>query len=159
MLTSIYGCGLRVAEVTHLRIQDVDSRRMIIHVQQGKGRKDRIVALPQRLLGLLRGYWKAYRPQDWLFLGNSKDRPIREGSVRHACAKICRDAGLKKKLTPHSLRHAFATHLLEDGTDLRTVQLLLGHRSLSTTSRYTHISTERIRAVRSPLDLLPSEGS
>lgn len=159
MLTSIYACGFRVAEVTHLRIQDIDSRRMVIHVQQGKGRKDRLVPLCQRLLDLLREYWKTYRPQDWLFLGNSKDRPIRKGSVRHACAKICRAAGLNKKLTPHSLRHAFATHLLEDGADLRTVQLLLGHRSLNTTSRYTHISIERIRAVRSPLDLLPNEDS
>ena len=159
MLTSIYSCGFRVAEVTHLRVQDIDSRRMVIHIQQGKGCKDRLVPLCPRLLDLLREYWKAYRPQDWMFLGNSKDRPICKDSVRHACAKICRDAGLKKKLTPHSLRHAFATHLLEDGTDLRTVQLLLGHRSLSTTSRYTHISTERIRAVRSPLDLLPNKGS
>ncbi len=158
MLTSMYACGLRVSEVTHLRVQDIDSRCMILHVQQGKGRKDRVVSLPQRLLDLLREYWKEYRPEDWLFLGNSKDRPIRAGSVRHACAKICRDSGLKKKLSPHSLRHAFATHLLEDGTDLRTVQLLLGHRSLNTTSRYTHVSTERLRAVRSPLDSLPSEG-
>ncbi len=159
MLTSIYACGLRVSEVTHLRIQDIDSRRMLIHVQQGKGRKDRIVPLSERLLDLLREYWTVYRPEGWLFPGPWSDRPITASSVRNACYKICRDAGLKKKLSPHSLRHAFATHLLEDGTDLRTVQLLLGHRSLSTTSLYTHVSTQQLRAVRSPLDSLPSARS
>lgn len=159
MMTILYACGLRIAELTHLRVPDIDSRRMIIHVQQGKGRKDRIVPLSQRLLGLLREYWKAYRPEGWLFPGRSSDRPITTSSARVACYKICRDAGLKKKLNPHSLRHAFATHLLEDGTDVRTVQLLLGHRSLSTTSRYTHLSTQHLRAVRSPLDLLPGASS
>lgn len=159
MLTTLYACGLRIAELTHLRILDIDSRRMIIHVRQGKGRKDRIALLSQRLLGLLREYWTAYRPEDWLFPGRWSDRPITPTSVRKACTKICRDAGLKKKLNPHSLRHAFATHLLEDGADVRTVQLLLGHRSLSTTSRYTHLSTQHLRAVRSPLDSLPDARS
>ena len=159
MLTSLYACGLRVGEATQLRVEDIDSRRMIIHVQQGKGRKDRFVPLPQRLLDLLRNYWKAYRPGDWLFLGQSGDRPIQPESVRHACYRVSRDAGLKNKLSPHLLRHAFATHLLEDGTDIRTVQLLLGHRSLSSTSLYTHVSTQRLRAVRSPLDSLPSTDS
>ena len=101
----------------------------------------------------------AYRPEGWLFPGRWSDRPITTSAVRHACYKICRDSGLKKKLSPHSLRHAFATHLLEDGTDLRTVQLLLGHRSLATTSLYTHVSTQHLRAVRSPLDSLPGARS
>lgn len=159
ILTSLYACGLRVGEVTQLRVPDIDSRRMVVHVQQGKGRKDRFVPLPERLLDYLRQYWKAYRPQHWLFPGRSSDRPIHPDSVRHACYSVSRDAGLKRKLNPHLLRHAFATHLLEDGADLRTVQLLLGHRSLSSTSLYTHVSTQRLRGVRSPLDSLPGARS
>lgn len=158
MLTCLYGCGLRVSEVSQLRIPNIDSRRMVIHVQQGKGRKDRFAPLPQRLLELLRDYWKGYRPKDWLFPGSSSDRPIRPDSIRRACYSVSRDAGLRK-INPHLLRHAFATHLLEDGADLRTVQVLLGHRSLRSTILYTHVTTHRIRTVGSPLDSLPSMDS
>jgi site-specific recombinase XerD len=159
LLTTTYACGLRCAEVTHLRVSDIDSQRMLLHVQQGKGKKDRFVMLSERLLALLREYWKQYRPADWLFPGRSANHPIREASLRHACRKILKDSGLKKNITPHSLRHGFATHLLEEGADVRTIQMLLGHRSLSTTSRYTHVSVQRLHATPSPLDSLPSGGS
>lgn len=159
MLTTTYACGLRCAEVTHLRVENIDSQRMLLHVQQGKGKKDRFVMLSERLLALLREYWAQYRPADWLFPGQSAHHPIREASLRHACRKVLKDSGLKKNITPHSLRHAFATHLLEEGADIRTIQMLLGHRSLSTTSRYTHVSAHRLQTTPSPLDFLPNCGS
>ena len=159
LLTTIYACGLRSSEVTHLRVSDIDSQRMLLHVQQGKGKKDRLVMLSERLLTLLREYWKEYRPSDWLFPGRSVDQPIREASLRDACRKILKDSGLKKNITPHSLRHGFATHLLEEGADVRTIQMLLGHRSLSTTSLYTHVSADRLQATSSPLDFLPNYSS
>jgi integrase/recombinase XerD len=160
LLMTAYAAGLRVSEVVALRIDDIDSRRMVIRVRQGKGRKDRYVMLSPRLLDLLRTYWKAARPRDWLFPGRDGDRPITAGAVMEACQVAGRAAGLGKHVTVHTLRHSFATHLLEAGTDLRTIQLLLGHRSLKTTAIYTHVSAAALEATQSPLDRLapPSGG-
>ncbi len=147
--------GLRVSELCHLPVSDIDSQRMTIHVQQGKGQKDRYVMLSSRLLMQLRHYYKQYRPAPWLFSGNDPEQPISKNTVEQACQKFRQRSGLSKPITPHSLRHAFATHLLEDGTDLRTIQLLLGHRSLSTTARYLRLTTHTVCAVVSPFERLP----
>ena len=155
ILMTAYAAGLRISEATHLKVTDVDSQRMMLRVDQGKGRKDRYVMLSPRLLELLRAYWKAVHPKLWLFPGDQPGQPITRGAVELACQKARRASGIKKPITPHSLRHAFATHLLESGTDLRTIQLLLGHRSLATTSRYLKVATHTVCATTSPFDWLP----
>ena len=157
-LTVCYAAGLRVSEATHLKITDIDSQRMMIRVEQGKGQKDRYVMLSPKLLEQLRTYWKAYRPKEWLFAGNLPGRPIGRHALEQACQKYHRRCGIPKPLTPHSLRHAFATHLLESGAEVRTIQLLLGHRSLATTARYLKLATHAVCATPSPWDLIaPAE--
>lgn len=156
MFMAGYGAGLRVSEITHLRLRDIDSSRMVIHVCQGKGKKDRYVMLSPRLLAVLRIYWQATRPAHWLFPGVKPNQPCSRVSVRYACRQARLDAGLSKPVTPHMLRHSFATHLLEAGTDLRIIQVLLGHNSPRTTARYTHVSTEQLQQTQSPLDTLPN---
>jgi len=154
LFTAVYACGLRVSEVVALRAEDIDSQRMVLRVCQGKGKKDRYVMLSPKLLGVLRDYYKAFRPTATLFFGKDRGRPLDRGTVLRACRLIARRAGLTKRVTVHTLRHSFATHLLEAGVDLRTIQALLGHRSLRTTALYTFVSTERVAATPSPLDLL-----
>lgn len=154
ILMTAYSAGLRLAEVAALRVTDIDSGRMVIRVQQGKGRKDRYVMLSPALLTLLRTYWKAARPAEWLFPGRTLGEHIGPRAVQTACERAAEASGLSKKVTVRSLRHSFATHLLEAGTDVRTIQILLGHSSLQTTARYTHVSTATIRAAASPLDSL-----
>ncbi len=155
LLMAAYAAGLRVSEATHLKVTDIDSQRMMIRVEQGKARKDRYVMLSPRLLDVLRAYWKHERPTLWMFPGNIPGQPISKNAVELACQKAHRATGITKPITPHSLRHAFATHLLESGADVRTIQLLLGHRSLATTSRYLKIATSTVCATVSPFDLLP----
>jgi integrase/recombinase XerD len=155
ILITAYAAGLRISEVTHLKITDIDSQRMMIRIAQGKGQKDRYVMLSLQLLEILRAYWKATRPKDWLFPGDIPGRPITTGAVEDACQKARRVSGIKKPITPHSLRHAFATHLLESGTDVRKIQLLMGHRSLASTARYLKVATTTVCATTSPFDLLP----
>jgi site-specific recombinase XerD len=155
ILTACYASGLRISEVIHLRASAIDSRRMVIRVALGKGGKDRYVMLSPKLLEILRRYWRATHPKEWWFPGAFPGRPITRGAVEDACQKANRISGLSKHVTPHLLRHAFAVHLLESGTDLRTIQLLLGHRSLSTTAQYLRIATSKICGTSSPLDLLP----
>ncbi|MDB5821772.1 MAG: int [Herminiimonas sp.] len=155
LLMTAYAAGLRISEATHLKVTDIDSQRMMLRVDQGKGRKDRYVMLSPRLLDALRLYWKAVRPTLWLFPGDLSGQPITRGAVALACQKAHRASGIPKPITAHSLRHAFATHLLESGTNVRTIQLLLGHRSLATTSRYLKVATSTVCATSSPLDLLP----
>ena len=153
-LTAAYAAGLRVSEVVTLRVEDIDSARMLIHVRQGKGQKDRIVSLSEVLLRSLRAYWREYRPRVWLFPGQKRDKPICKRTLQGACERADRAAGLKKHVTAHTMRHSFATHLLEAGTDIRTVQALLGHASLSTTAIYAHVQRRLVTATRSPLDLI-----
>lgn len=153
ILTICYGAGLRVSEAVHLKASDIDSGRMVIRVAQGKGQKDRYVMLSPRLLDVLRRYWREVRPKDWLFPGDVPGRPISRITVGRVCDKARRRARIGKPVTPHSLRHAFAVHLLETGTDIRTIQLLLGHRNLITTARYLRIAASAVCATRSPLDL------
>ena len=155
LLTVAYAAGLRVSEATHLKVTDIDSQRMVIRVEQGKGQKDRYVMLSPRLLEELRTYWKVARPKLWLFPGDIPGRPITRDAVEQACDKARRLSGIDKPITPHSMRHAFATHLLEAGTDVRRIQLLLGHRSLATTSHYLKVATSSVCATVSPFDLLP----
>jgi integrase/recombinase XerD len=161
LLMTAYAAGLRVSEVTQLQVADIDSSRMVIGVRQGKGQKDRYVMLSPRLLEILRAYWRAVRPRDILFPGAIPGRPITTGCVRKACHRARHAAGLGKHVTVHTLRHSFATHLLEAGTDLRTIQVLLGHHSFSTTARYVHVATASLSSVKSPfdrLDLTPRGG-
>jgi len=155
MLVIAYSAGLRISEVTRLKLKDIDSKRMSIRVEQGKGHKDRYVMLSPNLLTLLREYWKAYRPSDWLFPGSLPDRPIAPGTVRTVCRYANLASGLNKHVTPHTMRHCFATHLLEAGEDLRKIQLLLGHRSMASTSLYTHIAIHDMHHTKSPFDSLP----
>jgi len=155
VLMTMYAAGLRVSEATHLKVADIDSSRMAIRVEQGKGHKDRYVMLSERLLAQLRSYWRDYRPCGWLFPNQERTGPLPISTVQTVCKEARRDAGLSKPVTPHTLRHCFATHLLEAGTDLRTIQVLMGHRSLSTTAVYTHVAIQNLHDVRSPLDLLP----
>jgi site-specific recombinase XerD len=150
-----YATGLRVLELAHLEVRDIDSDRRVIRVRAGKGKKDRFVPLSPRLLEELRAYWRIARPRPFLFPGDQAHRPITTGSIRGACRRTTRLAGLKKRVTPHTFRHSFATHLLEAGVDLRTIQLLLGHGALKTTARYTRVSTRKFRSLRTPFDRLP----
>ncbi len=154
MLTTLYATGLRASELVSLRVGDIDSRRMVIRVQQGKGRKDRYVMLSPKLLDLLREYWRKYRPTEWLFPGQDRRRHLDRRALVKICAAVARRACLRKKVTPHTLRHSFATHLLESGTDIRTIQALLGHRSLRTTALYTFVSMKTVLGTRSPLEAL-----
>ena len=152
ILMTAYAAGLRLSEVIGLRVDDVDSKRMVIRVRQAKGRRDRYVMLSPRLLALLREYWKLERPTDWLFPGDVPGNSITGKAVHKICVRAAEDAGLGKHVTVHTLRHSFATHLLEAGTDIRTIQILLGHRKLETTAIYTHVSPAAVEATQSPLD-------
>jgi integrase/recombinase XerD len=159
LLMTLYATGVRRAELTHLKISDVDSQRMVIHVRGGKGRKDRDVMLSPKLLKELREHWRRLRrkPSEWLFPGNQQhtnDRPISTKAVWHACRNAAKRAGIKKQVHPHTLRHCFATHLLEQGADLRNIQMLLGHSDLEQTTIYLHVSELRLNATASPLDSL-----
>ncbi len=154
LLAILYGCGLRVSEVTQLKVSDIDSARNVVRVRHGKGCKDRQTLLPAKLLELLRCYWRKQRPTDWLFPSEDSTRPLSPKAVFLACRKAARKAGLAKPIHPHSLRHAFATHLLEAGVNLRTIQILLGHANLETTARYLHVADVAVRTTASPLDSL-----
>ena len=155
VLVTAYAAGLRVFEVVALRTCDIDSSRMVLRVANGKGAKERLVMLSPKLLDLLRAYWKAERPHsEWLFPGRDPDQHISIRSVQLACQTAREAAGIPKHVTMHTLRHSFATHLLEAGVDLYTIKLLLGHRSLSSTARYLHVATNSVCAVPSPLDRL-----
>src|SRR5882757_4418419 len=155
ILTTCYAAGLRVSEATRLKVADIDSERMVIRVEQGKGQKDRYVMLSPKLLQTLREWWRVDKPKQWLFPSELVGSHITRDAVEQACQKAHRICRISKPITPHCLRHAFAVHLLESGTDVRTIQLLLGHRSLATTARYLRIATTKVCSTRSPLDLLP----
>jgi integrase/recombinase XerD len=160
LLMALYATGLRRAELACLKITDIDSARNVIHVQGGKGRKDRDVMLSQNLLEVLREHWRSLRrkPAVWLFPGNrwhTADHPITTKVIWTACREAAQRAGIRKEVHPHTLRHCFATHLLEDGADLRTIQILLGHRDLEETTIYLHLSQQHLNATASPLDSLP----
>jgi integrase/recombinase XerD len=154
ILTVCYATGLRISEAVHLKPAAIDSKRMVIRVDQGKGRKDRYVMLPARLLDMLRDYWRRTHPGEWLFPGDRPGQPVSPLTIDRTCREVRQHCGIGKPVTPHSLRHAFAVHLLEAGTDLRTIQLLLGHRNLSTTARYLMIATSKVCATASPLESL-----
>lgn len=160
LLMALYATGLRRAELARLKITDIDSSRNVIHVQGGKGRKDRDVMLSPNLLEALREHWRSLRrkPAIWLFPGNrwhTADQPISPKVIWFACKEAARRAGIRKEVHPHTLRHCFATHLLEAGADLRTIQILLGHRDLEETTIYLHLSQQHLNATASPLDALP----
>ena len=154
ILTVCYATGLRISEAVRLKPGAVDSQRMVIRVDQGKGHKDRYVMLPPKLLAMLRDYWKRTHPGEWLFPGDRVGQPISPLTIGHICRQVRLQCGIGKPITPHSMRHAFAVHLLEAGTDLRTIQLLLGHRNLGTTARYLMIATSQVCATTSPLESL-----
>jgi site-specific recombinase XerD len=151
-LSVAYGAGLRVSEVVALKIGDIDSKRMVIRVEQGKGRKDRYVMLSPHLLGLLRAWWKAARPQGWLFPGRNPVQPMTTRQLNRACHAAADMAGIGKTVSMHTLRHSFATHLLEQNIDIRVIQVLLGHAKLDTTALYARVATKTIQQVMSPLD-------
>ena len=158
MLMMLYATGLRRAEMCHLKVSDIDSRRMVIHVRQGKGGRDRDVLLTPKLLETLREYWRWIKPRTYLFPGTVKgwraDVPITEKIVWQAVNEAAKRAGIAKRVSPHTLRHCFATHMLEAGADLRTIQVLLGHAKLSDTTVYLHLSRRHLQAVPSPLDAI-----
>jgi integrase/recombinase XerD len=159
LLMTLYATGVRNAELTHLKVSDIDSQRRVVHIQGGKGRRDRDVMLSPKLLEELRAHWHRLhrKPSTWLFPGNrlhSGDQPIDTKTVWHACQNAAQRAGIKKKVHPHTLRHCFATHHLEAGADLRTIQILLGHGDLKETTIYLHLSQRHLHATPSPLDSL-----
>ncbi len=162
-LMTAYGAGLRVSEVVALHLGDIDSQRMLIRVRQGKGKKDRYVMLSPRLLVILRCWWRSqhpagqkhvFSPEDWLFPGWRKGRHMNETTLQDACREAAREAGISKRVRVHTLRHSFATHMLENGTDIRVIQALLGHSRIDTTARYTSVSPLAVARVRGPLDRL-----
>jgi site-specific recombinase XerD len=155
IFSTMYGTGMRVSEAVHLRPDNIDGQRMMIRIDLSKGHKGRDVQLSPKLLELLRCYWRKVRPGEWMFPGQIPDQPLTRAAVGDAVMQASQRAGLRKHTTPHSLRHAYAFHLLEAGTDVRRIQLLLGHRSLSTTARYLRLATTTVCATTSPLDLLP----
>jgi integrase/recombinase XerD len=155
IMMTIYAAGLRVSELINLRVTDIDSQRQLIRIRQAKGHRDRLVMLSPKLLEALRTYWKRYRPRTWLFPGRNPERPIVQTTIWHICDQARAAAHLTKPISPHTLRHCFATHLLEEATDLRRIQILMGHRNLKTTARYLHVSNLAVRSTISPLDRLP----
>lgn len=155
IVMTCYAAGLRISEACQLRVADIDSKRMVLRVRHGKGDKERYTLLPPRLLHLLRVYWKLHRPADWLFPGRTPAGHIHQDTVRQVLAKAAAAAGLGK-CAPHMLRHSFATHLLDQGTDLVVIQALLGHESIRTTTLYAHVSTAKIQKTQSPLERLPA---
>jgi len=157
ILTITYSAGLRISETSHLKVTDIDSKRMMVRVQQGKGGKDRYTILSHTALECLRQYWRSYRPTEWLFEGQNKDTHICISSIRQIFLEAKERAGITKPASPHTLRHYFATHLIEAGTSLHHVQLLLGHRSPTTTTVYLHVSRMNLSQVTSPLDSIPEE--
>ena len=161
ILTTLYATGMRRTELSRLKVEDIDSQRMVIHVRQGKGGKDRDVTLSPRLLEILRDYWKWRKPQVYLFPSLQRKRrelPITDRAIYHAVRAAARRAGIKKKITPHTLRHSWATHLLERGTDLKTIQMLLGHVDLEATTIYLHLSQRHLQSMTNPVDALPIAG-
>ncbi|ACB84610.1 tyrosine-type recombinase/integrase [Natranaerobius thermophilus] len=157
ILCIIYSSGLRVGEAVRLKPEDLDGEQKIIHIKQGKGRKDRYTILSDNALKILRNYYKIYQPKKWLFPGQNENLHLSERSVQKIFQKAKQKANINKKVSVHSLRHSFATHLLEAGTDLRYIQKLLGHESSKTTEIYTHITTQNISRIESPLDKLMEE--
>jgi len=158
LLQTAYAAGLRVSELVRLQVGDIDAQRLVLHIRAAKGRKDRLVPLSALLLELLRDYWRRCRPRLWLFPGANPDRPLSIGQVQRICREAVRVAGITKKASMHTLRHSYATHLVEQGVNLVTLQRLLGHNQLSTTVRYTHLGQEHLRRTPSPLDTLPGVG-
>lgn len=159
VLMLCYGSGLRISEACGLQVSDIDSKRMLIRVQHGKGGKDRFSVLSYRMLTILRQYWKIDRPQKWLFPTTRPDEHIHPAVIQKICRDAAHIAGIQKRVTPHLLRHSFATHLLENGTDTRVIQVLLGHRRIDTTARYTAVTPRSVGAVQSPLDQLPTDAA
>ena len=153
-LSVAYGAGLRASEVVSLKIADIDSARMVIRVEQGKGRRDRYAMLSDLLLDVLRAWWKEARPQGWLFPGQNPVNPLTTRQLRRACHAASQAAGIDKRVSLHTLRHSFATHLLEQKVDIRVIQVLLGHKKLDTTARYAQVASTTLRAVKSPLEQL-----
>ncbi len=153
-LSVAYGAGLRVSEVANLKVSDIDSGRMMLRVEQGKGQRDREVMLSPQLLQLLREWWKAARPQVWLFPGQNPINPVTARQLNRAVTAAKDLAGISKRVSPHTLRHSFATHLLEQGVDIRVIQVLLGHAKLETTALYTRVAVSTVRDIKSPLDRL-----
>ena len=158
ILILLYSAGLRVGEAVRLRIPDIDSERMVIHVRGAKGQKDRIVMLADAALEALRSYWRYHRPEKWLFPGERRDRHLNTRAVQRMVTDTARRAGIRKRVTPHTLRHTFATHLLENGTDLRYIQRLLGHKKSTTTEIYTHVADRDLARIKSPADMLLGGG-
>lgn len=157
VLMLCYGSGLRILEAVSLKICNIDSSRMLIHVEQGKGAKDRYTVLSGRILLLLREYWKIQRPQFYLFPGTKAGTHLQPASIQEICRDACRLSGIGKRITPHVLRHSFATHLLENGTDTRAIQVMLGHSRIDTTARYTAVSPQTVARTVSPADQMPSD--
>lgn len=158
VVMTTYAAGLRISEACALGVDDIDSQRGLIHVRDGKRGRDRYVVLSPRLLHCLREYWRITRPQgDFLFPGNQPGRHVNPRLIRNALKSAAKKVGIHKRVNPHQLRHAFATHLLENGTDIRVIQVLLGHHSIRTTAHYTRVSTRHVASVSSPLDALPTE--
>jgi site-specific recombinase XerD len=157
ILMITYSAGLRIRETARLKVSDIDSKRMMVRVQQGKGGKDRYSILSKTALECLRQYWRAYRPKDWLFEGQKEGTHICISSIQQIFVEAKERAGITKPISPHTLRHSFATHLIEAGTSLHHVQLLLGHRSPTTTTVYLHVSRVNLAQVTSPLDSIPEE--
>ena len=154
MVMTAYAGGLRIGEIIKLKVSDIDSSRMMIRVQMGKGSRDRYTILSPRLLCELRTYWKRYRPKYWLFTNEKTKNHITKSCPHLAFERTRKKLGIKKRLTFHSLRHSFATHMLEAGVDIRTIQILMGHATINSTAAYLHIAQKRLSSSKSPLDLL-----
>lgn len=161
LLSTLYSTGIRLAELIHLRVSDIDSGRMLVHIRQGKGAKDRQVQLSSALLTQLRDYWRscAVKPTSWLFPSSQTHQQLDASTFQRMVARIAARSGISKPVSPHTLRHSFATHLLESGTDLRTIQSLLGHSNIQTTEVYLHIAAHHLQRVKNPLDQLTEKSS